>query len=293
MNTRHRFTLVLMLMAFVLAFIETTTSTSFGSVTPSEKDLIRAAKSSGFVPESVGARPDGSTNFAVEFSNCVESIGVTLVATDKARALVPTEFHLVGEAAPVTPLVVRTARCDIAVGGQRPNSGSITQVGLVVVPPDFTGDINNYTLWYYTTDAELANHLVRLGVGAQHVQNITYDYVPGAMGNPVPVLVNVPRPGDPMFSLAGTVTRSEVPSGSFVANWWQSGRRGSVKMNTVVPAIYIGGANLTLTTDPSNELGQLIGGGSTGFAIVQQFNTFATAHMEVSVIGHEGLGAGQ
>jgi hypothetical protein len=87
-----------------------------------------------------------------------------------------------------------------------------------------------------------------------------------------------------MFSLAGTVTRSEIPSGSFVANWWQSGRRGSVKMNTDVPAIYIGGANLTLTTDPNNELGQLIGGGSTGFAIVQQFNTFATAHMEVSIV---------
>jgi hypothetical protein len=59
-----------------------------------------------------------------------------------------------------------------------------------------------------------------------------------------------------------------------------------VKMNTAVPAIFIGGANLTLTTDPNNELGQLIGGGSTAFAIVQQFNTFATAHMEVSFIGH-------
>jgi hypothetical protein len=284
MNRRQRFTIALTLMAFVLAVIETTTRTSLGSVTPSGKDLIPVANSSGSMTESLGALPDGSANFAVEFTNCVESIGVTLVPTDKARALVPPEFHLVGEAAPVTPLVVRTARCDIAVGGQSPNTGSITQVGLVIVPPDFTGDINNYTLWYYTTDAELANHLVRLGVGAQHVQNITYGYVPGAMGSPVPFLVNVPRPGDPMFSLAGTVTRSEIPSGSFVANWWQSGRRGSVKMNTDVPAICIGGANLTLTTDPNNELGQLIGGGSTGFAIVQQFNTFITAHMEVSVV---------
>jgi len=267
MNTRQRFTIALVLVAFVLAVIETTTGASSGSVT-----------------QSVGALPDGSANFGVEFTNCVESIGVTLVPTAKARALVPPEFHLVGEAAPVTPLVMRTARCDIAVGGQRPNGGSITQVGLVIVPPDFTGDINNYTLWYYTTDAELANHLVRLGVAAQHVQNIMYDYLPGVPGNPVPFLVNVPRPGDPMFSLTGTATWSEVPSGSFVANWWQSGRRGSVKMNTDVPAIYIGGANLTLTTDTDNELGELISGGSTGFAIVQQFNIFATAHMEVSVV---------
>ena len=66
MNTRYRFTLVLMLMAFVLAVIETTTRTSFGSATASEKDLIRAANSSGFVTKSLGARPDGSANFDVQ-----------------------------------------------------------------------------------------------------------------------------------------------------------------------------------------------------------------------------------
>jgi hypothetical protein len=234
----------------------------------------------------VSASPKGTANFSVDFTNCVESIGVTLVPTEKARALVPAEFHLVGEAGPVTPLVVRTARCDIAVAGRAPNAGSIAQIGLVIVPPDFTGDINNYTLWYYTTDAELANHLVRLGVGAQHVQNIAYGYVPGAAGSPVPFFVNIPRPGDPTFSLAGTVTRSETPSGSFVANWWQKGQRGSVKMNTDVPSIYVGSANLTLTTDSDSELGQLIGGGSTGFPLLQQFNIFDGAHMEVSVVSN-------
>jgi hypothetical protein len=224
MNTRKRLTIALTLIAFVLSVIETTTRTSLGSATTRRKDTIRAAKSSASGTEFVVAQPDGSANFAVEFTNCVENIGVTLVPTDKARALVPPEFQLVGDSAPVTPLVVRTARCDIAVGGQRPNAGSIIQVGAVIVPPDFTGDINNYTLWYYTTDGELANHLVRLGVGAQHVQNVMYDYVPGAVGNSVPFLVNVPRPGYPMFSLAGTVARSEIPSGSFVANWSLNGK---------------------------------------------------------------------
>ena len=226
------------------------------------------------------------TEFSVEFTNCVESIGVTLVSTERARALIPTDFHLAGDAAPVTPLVVRTARCDIAVAGQPAKNGSIAQIGLVIVPPDFTGDINNYTLWYYTTDAELANHLVRLGVGAQHVQNIEYGYLQSEAGSTVPFSVNVPRPGDPTFLVSGTVTKSDVPSGSFVANWWQNGRRGNVKMNTDVPSIYVGNANLTLTTDPNNELGQLIGGASTGFPILQQFNTFAGAHMEVTVVSH-------
>jgi len=47
--------------------------------------------------------------------------------------------------------------------------------------------------------------------------------------------------------------------------------------------IYVGSANLTLTTHPDNELGLLIGGGSTGFPVLQQFNTFSTAHMQVAV----------
>lgn len=66
MSTRHRFILVLMLMAFVLAVIETTTGTSFGSATPNEKDLIHAAKSSSFVTKSLVPRPDGSANFDVQ-----------------------------------------------------------------------------------------------------------------------------------------------------------------------------------------------------------------------------------
>jgi len=226
---------------------------------------------------------DGAANFPVEFTDCVESIGVTLVSTERARALVPNEFHLVGEGAPVTPLVVRTARCGIAVAGQNPNVGSIVQIGLVIVPPDFSGDINNYTLSYYTTDAHLANQLVRIGVAAQHVENIAYGYVSGLAGSPGPFFVELPRPGDPTFSISGTVTRSETPSGSFVANWWQNGRRGNVKMTTNVPAIYVGSASLTLTTDPNNELGLLIGGVSTGFPLLQQFNTFSTAHMDVAV----------
>ena len=67
------------------------------------------------------------------------------------------------------------------------------------------------------------------------------------------------------------------------AIWWVKGNAGSVRMDTTVPEIFIGTANLTLTTDASNPLGQLIGGGSAGFPLLQQFNTFPNAHMAVSV----------
>src|SRR5205085_2897144 len=121
--------------------------------------------------------PNGSADFAVEFTDCVESIGVTLVPTANARGYVPSQFILVGEGQPVTPLVVRTARCGgIAVAGEKPRPGEIVQVGAVIIPPDFTGDINNYTIWYYTSDPKLATQLRKAGLDAQQVPTIDYNY---------------------------------------------------------------------------------------------------------------------
>lgn len=225
--------------------------------------------------------PDGSADFSVEFSDCVESIGVTLVSTEKARAYVPAGFILVGEGQPVTPLVVRTASCQgIAVNGYAPTTGEIVQIGLVIVPPDGTGDINNYTLWYFSSDAKLATQLRKTGVGAQLVPTIDYDFDPGDNS----LFVLVPMPGSPRLAVSGSVQPSPFPAGSFLANWWQQTEAGNVKMSTNVPLINIGGADLTLTTNANGPLGRLIGAGSTGFPLLQQFNTFGGARMEVSIV---------
>src|SRR5205823_13282444 len=76
-------------------------------------------------------RADGLTgDFDVEFRDCVESIGVGLVPTDLARALVPPDVVLAGEGGPVTPIVVRTSRCGaISVAGGKPRPGTIVQIG--------------------------------------------------------------------------------------------------------------------------------------------------------------------
>jgi hypothetical protein len=224
--------------------------------------------------------PDQPTGFAVDFTDCVESIGVTLVPTASARLYVPNQFVLAGEGQPVTPLVVRTARCSgIATAGHSPTPGEIVQIGAVIVPPDFTGDINNYTIWYYTSDLHLALRLLLAGVRAQYVPTIDYDYDTGANS----LFVRVPLPGIQRLTLAGTVTPSPQPVGSFVANWWQAASGGSVKMSTNVPIINIGGADLLLTTNEHGPLGQLMGGSSRGFPIIQQFNTFGAAHMQVAL----------
>jgi len=228
-------------------------------------------------PPTVNTNTSGLQDFSVDFSDCVESIGVGLVSTDGARQYVPPEFILVGEGQPVTPLVVRTARCGISVDGRGGGVGHIVQIGAVIVPPDFTGDINNYTMFYYTDDLRLALRLNLAGVSAQFDPRIVYDY-----DNSSSLFVRVPLPGFPTLTLTGNVTPSPFPAGSFTANWWQKTFAGPVKMSTNVPVIFIGGADQTLTTRVDGPLGQLIGGGTMGFPIIQQFNTFATAQMSVS-----------
>jgi hypothetical protein len=217
-------------------------------------------------------------DFTVDFTDCVESIGVTLVSTSIARMYVPNQFILVGEGGPVTPLVVRTARCnEIAPEGYKPKAAEIVQIGAVIVPPDFTGDINNYTIWYSTSSEKLATQLRKIGVDAQLVPTLDYLFDPMSSS----LSVNVPTPGEPRLTLSGTVQPSTNPAGSFTANWWQATSCVVVKMSTNVPVISIGEANLFLTADKTGPLGQLIGGGSIGFPVIQQFNTFPNARMQV------------
>ena len=105
----------------------------------------------------------------------------------------------------------------------------------------------------------------------------------GCGGDPDKLKVVVPGGyGAPRLKLKGTVIESETPAGSFDANWWRAASASGVKMATNVPVIDIGSADLTLTTNPNNALGQLIGGGTIGFPLLQQFNTFDSAEMSVT-----------
>ncbi|WP_165224002.1 hypothetical protein [Aquisphaera insulae] len=205
------------------------------------------------------------------------------MSTDEMRALIPSAFIPVGEGGPVTPIVVRTARCGgIAVNGGRLRAGTIVQIGAVIVPPDSTGDINNYTLWYYTSNLELAIHLAARGIPAQYVPSLDFCYAPAGPGLPASLRVVVPRPAWPPLQIEGLVTASDGPASSFLANWWVKAGRRVVKMGTSVPEIHIGAADLLLETWHRGPLGRLIGGDTLGFPALQQFNTFAHARMGVT-----------
>ena len=59
--------------------------------------FVAVVAGASFGWSTASASPDHSANFPVEFTDCVESIGVTLVPTASARLYVPHQFILAGE----------------------------------------------------------------------------------------------------------------------------------------------------------------------------------------------------
>jgi hypothetical protein len=219
--------------------------------------------------------------FPVDFTNCTEMASLTPVPVAAVRSLVPSSYALANEAAGTTFIVVRIANCqDTAVAGHATGAGTVAQVGVNLVSPDGTGDINNYTLWYYTTNARLFARLRAIGVSAaQFVPNISYNFVSTGAGTGN---LQIAVPGCPSFTVGGPVVVPTAAAVPFTANWWQDSRRGSVRMNTPIPAIQFSTATMTLHTSRSSELGEILGASTATFPIFDSYNTFPSAHMNVA-----------
>src|SRR5215467_6248357 len=98
----------------------------------------------------------GARGFSVDFSQCTEFVGVGPVNFARASSLVQPAFTTqpVGSTAAI---VVRATSCaGVSVNGGPSVPTVISQIGIEIVPPDGTGDINNFTLVYVTNNAELA-----------------------------------------------------------------------------------------------------------------------------------------
>jgi len=225
---------------------------------------------------------------AVDFSDCVESIGVEVAPTATVRAQVPAEFTLAGEAAPVTPVVVRTANCGAlalsrafpeadadaaSTASNNPRPISIVQIGALLVPPDGTGDVNVYALWYHTNSLRLLAALRYAGVQAT-AGFVNYDYraTSGSLNVSLLSLQNVIT----LRGSVGPLTTAAVP---FVSNWWASTAQGTVKISTAVPALVISTADLTLQASAGSAVSALLGT-SASFSALEQFNGFSSAHAQ-------------
>jgi hypothetical protein len=246
------------------------------------------------VPAASGSAQVGETSdalaschgFAVDFAGCREFAGIGKVPAANARRLVPARYALApsGDATQAV-IVVRASECSgTSIDGKKPAAARVSQIGISIAGPgtDPTADINNYLLWYATDLGGLNGKLTAAGVDADVDQSLLFQFV-AATTPPTSGVLTVASspPHGPAYTAEGPAVVPTAAPGPFVATWWQDGNKGSVEMRTVFPAIQFGGAAVTLTTAASSALGTLIGGTTLTFPLLDSFNAFPAAHMEV------------
>lgn len=230
-------------------------------------------------PVAAAAHDEGRP-FGVTFTGCAEYVGFGPVSMAKAQALVPRRFT-VTDMGGVAGIVVRAATCDaISVDGGPGVRAMVSHVGVNIVSPDGSGDINNYTLVYATNHSGLADKLRRMGLPAVY-NPLIVDEDPASL--PGEAYVSVFDERLPAYSITGTVNAPSIPAFPFLANWWYSGRDGVIKMATDIPLIAFGFAALEFRTSSRSVLGGLIGGNSfSNFPWYNVRGEYATAQMAVT-----------
>lgn len=219
--------------------------------------------------------------FSVEFTGCSELASVGLMSYETARARVPAEFTLAPTADPTKArFVARIAGCDeLTVDGHDVGGGIVAQIGIGIVAPEGDGVVNNYTLYYDTDSFELALKLRGAGVSARFVPGLEYD-VDESAGT---LDIHVPFPSGARYDIESSIVPPTGAGIPIVANWWE--KRGPfpvvVKMNTQIPSIQLGRAMSELRARPFSPLRPLIGGSTMTFPVLDSYNKFSTAHMDV------------
>ncbi len=225
--------------------------------------------------EAAGAVDVAANNLTVDFTSCREFAGIGFVPAENARPLVPAHYTLAGDATSAV-IVARVAQCaDSTIDRRRVGPGTLAQIGISLVGPDTTADINNYTLWYTTTSRALAAGLLAHGIRAEVDDDLRFkvDATTGAL-----TASDAPRRA-PAFHLGGVAVPPTADPVPFTASWWQDGERRVATMRTTFPEIAFGTSTTTLTTPSGSALARLIGDTSLGFPLLDSYNQFATAHM--------------
>jgi hypothetical protein len=79
--------------------------------------------------------------------------------------------------------VVRATSCQgVAVGQSSAQPTELSQIGINLVAPDGTGDINNYTVIYVTNNDASAEHFQAAGLPAILDPQLTYEFTPDSSG---------------------------------------------------------------------------------------------------------------
>ncbi|MBV9377187.1 MAG: hypothetical protein JO320_19405 [Alphaproteobacteria bacterium] len=92
-----------------------------------------------------------SRSFNVQFAGCTEFVGWGPVSLAAAQTLVPAGYVIAGAKNGEAAIVVRATSCEeVSVDHSPAQPTELSQIGINLVAPDGTGDINNYTVIYVT-----------------------------------------------------------------------------------------------------------------------------------------------
>ena len=239
------------------------------------------------VPEGVGqtAQADECAPLDVDFAGCTEVANVGLVPTANVRPLVPAAFTLVESADPTTTeLVVRAVHCDaVSVAGGPAVATDIIQIGAVIVAPLGNGDINNYTLFYDTSNAALAAGLAEQGVPARFVPSLRESVRLNADGTGQ-FSFDVPAPYEPQLTFDGPVGVRATTFIPFTANWWFTSELGTTEMASNFPQLFTAGNTVVLTAPDHTRLADILGTTTlSAWPVLALYDTAPSAHMVVTV----------
>jgi hypothetical protein len=225
----------------------------------------------------------------VDFKDCTEYAGFVPVPLANAAPLVPAPYQIASPSPGVANVVVRVAQCrSVAVAGEETGKGIVSQIGINIVSPNGTGDINNYTVYYDTTGEDLAEALRRIGIGAKRDTHLTYDRDNNADGASAHLTIVDGRHPGPAFTFDNQVlipTASTTPI-TFTANWWQAsgGHAVTLEMASVFPGILFGpeSPSVTMQVPEDSALADLFGATTVTFAGLSVANDVPSAHMHVT-----------
>ncbi len=199
-------------------------------------------------------------DFPVRFQGCSEYVGTGPVPLAQAAPMVPTRFTVPADGTGNATLVVRAARCSAVTvdNFNRQEQAIVSQIGIVIVPPDGTGSINNYTIAYATDSERLALRLRQAGLPVLYDSDLVYEVTPDPPVTASEFYAEVSPERGAGWTIHGTVTNNAFLTTPFVANWWFAGQAGVIKMSTDIPSITYKAAQSRLTTRRSSPLGQVL-----------------------------------
>jgi len=181
---------------------------------------------------------------------------------------------------------VRVAHCaSVVIAGKAAGAGTVAQLGVNIVAPNGTGDINNYTVWYDTDGLALSQALRQAGIDAAFDPVLFYDRLPNSAGESARLIIaNGIDPAPPFLVDSNVlIPTSATQAIDFTANWWQTNEGATAEMASDFPNILFGAESTGVTIEvvPGTRLAKLLGSESATFAGLSVSNVIPGAHMHV------------